>query len=85
MALTIQGQPLENITSEWGKGFWALLAFTTQMVIMLSAGYVLATAPLTERLLDKIVGHVHSPRVAIVAATVVGGLGSYVNWGFLAL
>lgn len=45
-------------------------------------GYVLATAPLTDRLLDRIVSHVHNPRTAIIVATLVGGIGSYLNWGF---
>ena len=45
-------------------------------------GYVLATAPLTDRLLDRIVGAVRTPRTAIIVATLVGGIGSYLNWGF---
>ena len=45
-------------------------------------GYVLATAPFTERLLDAITGMAHTPRQAVIAATLVGGIGSYLNWGF---
>lgn len=81
MAFGIEGQPLDQITREWGKGFWSLLAFTTQMAVILAMGYVLATAPLTDRLLDRIVSHVHQPRTAIIVATLVGGVGSYLNWG----
>jgi len=82
MAMGIEGQGLGQITREWGKGFWSLLAFTTQMAVILAMGYVLATAPLTDRLLDRIVGLVHQPRTAIIVATLVGGIGSYLNWGF---
>jgi len=82
MAMGIEGQGLGQITREWGKGFWSLLAFTTQMAVILAMGYVLATAPLTDRLLDRIVSHVHQPRTAIIVATLVGGIGSYLNWGF---
>ena len=70
------------LTTSWGKGFWTLLAFTTQMAVILAMGYVLATAPLTERFLDRIVMRVHDPRMAIIVATLVGGIGSYLNWGF---
>jgi len=82
MAMGIEGQSLGQITREWGNGFWSLLAFTTQMAVILAMGYVLATAPLTDRLLNRIVSHVHQPRTAIIVATLVGGIGSYLNWGF---
>ncbi|HET7775009.1 MAG TPA: TIGR00366 family protein, partial [Azospira sp.] len=82
MAMTIEGQSLEAMTRAWGKGFWSLLAFTTQMAVILAMGYVLATAPVTDRLLNRIVGQVHTPRTAIIVATLVGGIGSYLNWGF---
>ncbi|SAI49837.1 short-chain fatty acids transporter [Bordetella ansorpii] len=82
LAMVVEGQGFGAITREWGKGFWSLLAFTTQMAVILAMGYVLATAPLTERLLDRIVGAVHKPHTAIIVATLVGSVGSYLNWGF---
>jgi short-chain fatty acids transporter len=82
LAVLVQGQGIVALTTSWGKGFWTLLAFTTQMAVILAMGYVLATAPLTERFLDRIVMRVHDPRVAIIVATLVGGIGSYLNWGF---
>jgi short-chain fatty acids transporter len=82
LAVSVQGQGIVALTTSWGKGFWTLLAFTTQMAVILAMGYVLATAPLTERFLDRIVMRVHDPRMAIIVATLVGGIGSYLNWGF---
>ncbi|WP_213302301.1 short-chain fatty acid transporter [Paraburkholderia sacchari] len=82
LAVTVQGQAIGALTTSWGKGFWALLAFTTQMAVILAMGYVLATAPLTDRFLDRLVSHVNSPRTAIIVATLVGGIGSWLNWGF---
>lgn len=82
LAVLVQGQGVVALTNAWGKGFWTLLAFTTQMAVILTMGYVLATAPLTEKLLDRIVAKVSEPRVAIIVATLVGGIGSYLNWGF---
>ncbi|AOY96450.1 short-chain fatty acid transporter [Cupriavidus sp. USMAA2-4] len=82
MAIAVEGQPVPAVITSWGKGFWSLLAFTTQMAVILAMGYVLATAPLTDRLLDRIVGAVRTPRTAIIVATLVGGIGSYLNWGF---
>lgn len=36
--------PLDMVTY-WGDGFWGLLAFTMQMVIVLAAGHILANSP----------------------------------------
>ena len=50
LAVIVQGQAVTALTTSWGKGFWALLAFTTQMAVILAMGYVLATAPLTRKM-----------------------------------
>lgn len=82
LAISIEQQaPLQMIMS-WGDGFWKLLSFTTQMAVILAMGYVLAGAPIVDRFLNKIVNYVHTPRQAIIAATLVGAIGSYLNWGF---
>ena len=52
------------------------------MAVILAMGYVLATAPITDKLLNKIASLVHTPKAAIIVATLVGGIGSYLNWGF---
>ncbi|MDR7084704.1 short-chain fatty acids transporter [Arthrobacter ginsengisoli] len=82
LAITIEGQSFDDVTASWGNGFWSLLAFTSQMAVILAMGYVLANAPVIERLLNAIVGHVETPRTAVIVATLVGAVGSYLNWGF---
>ncbi|MDF2067348.1 TIGR00366 family protein [Bacillus sp. Cr_A10] len=82
LALLIEDISFLDLTTEWGGGFWNLLAFTTQMAVILAMGYVLATAPITDRFLNKIASKVHTPKTAIIVATLVGGIGSYLNWGF---
>ena len=44
LGLTDSG-PLDMVVY-WGDGFWGLLSFTMQMVIVLVAGHVLASSPL---------------------------------------
>ncbi len=82
LAIAVEGRLPQDAVSDWGKGFWSLLAFTTQMAVILAMGYVLATAPLVDRLLNKITEKVNTPRGAIIVATLVGCIGSYLNWGF---
>jgi short-chain fatty acids transporter len=82
LAVVLEGNSFAAVTLSWGKGFWALLAFTTQMAVILAMGYVLASAPLANRMLNKIVSYVHRPRTAVMVATLVGLFGTYLNWGF---
>ncbi len=82
LAVFLEGNSFAAVTLSWGKGFWALLAFTTQMAVILAMGYVLASAPLANRMLNKIVSYVHRPRTAVMVATLVGLVGTYLNWGF---
>ncbi|PWA12051.1 short-chain fatty acid transporter [Pueribacillus theae] len=82
LAMAVEGQGFKEVATSWGNGFWDLLAFTTQMAVILAMGYVLATAPITDKLLNKITSFVHTPKMAIIVATLVGGIGSYLNWGF---
>jgi short-chain fatty acids transporter len=82
LAITVEGKTPAAVAQFWGNGFWTLLAFTTQMAVILVMGYALATARITDRLLDGIVNQVHRPHTAIIVATLVGAVGSYLNWGF---
>lgn len=82
LAVGVEGKAPQEMITAWGDGFWGLLSFTTQMSVILAMGYVLATAPAVTRLIDGVVGRVHTPASAIVVATLAGGIGSYLNWGF---
>lgn len=82
LAVVLEGSsPIEVITA-WGEGFWDLLAFTMQMGLVLVLGFVLAKTALVDRVLTAIADRVRSPRTAVAVAVLVGGLASYLNWGF---
>lgn len=82
LAVLFRGTSPMEVVNYWGDGFWDLLAFTMQMTVVLLAGYILAKTPIVDRLLDALTGRVSSPRTAIIVATLVGGIGSWLNWGF---
>jgi len=73
--------PLEMIR-HWGGGFWSLLAFSMQMALVLVTGHTLASSPPFKKLLGAIAGAMKSPSQAIVTATVVSVIASWINWGF---
>ncbi|MBP5979590.1 MAG: short-chain fatty acid transporter [Halomonas sp.] len=82
LAIAVEGTSPFEATRYWGDGFWSLLAFSMQMTVILLAGYILAKTPLIDSSLDRIASRVKTPFMAIVVATLVGAIGSWLNWGF---
>jgi short-chain fatty acids transporter len=70
-----------SIVSAWYAGVFALFTFAFQMVIMLVAGYALATAPPVHRALSKLASLATTPASAISLTIVVGMCASWLNWG----
>lgn len=66
----------------WGNGFWDLLAFAMQMSLIVVTGYVLANTPFIKKILEKASTLAKSPVQAIILVTLVGIIGSLINYGF---
>lgn len=82
LAIFLQGTSPTDAVLYWGNGFWDLLAFSMQMTVILLAGYILAKTPLVDSGLNRLASKVKTPFIAIIVATLVGGVGSWLNWGF---
>lgn len=65
----------------WGNSYWKLLAFTTQMILILALGHVLANTRAVFGLLNKIARQVRSAPVAYMGLTIFAGLASLFSWG----
>ncbi|MFP3740948.1 TIGR00366 family protein, partial [Burkholderia sp. SIMBA_019] len=76
LAILLQGTSPTDAVLYWGNGFWDLLAFSMQMTVILLAGYILAKTPLVDSGLDRLASRVKTPFIAIIVATLVGGIGS---------
>ncbi len=68
----------------WGDGFWKLLEFSMQMllVLVLVTGYILASSPPVKALLARMAGLASSAGSAIILVSVVSLVASWLNWGF---
>ncbi|MGD6818583.1 short-chain fatty acid transporter [Metabacillus sp. 113a] len=66
----------------WGDGFWALLSFSMQMVLVLVTGHVLASSPFFKKVLSAMASTAKTPGQAIVYVTLVSMAASWINWGF---
>lgn len=73
--------PLQMV-NYWGGGFWGLLSFSMQMVLVLVTGHVLASSPLFKKLLSALASVAKTPGQAIIYVTIVSMLASWINWGF---
>ena len=73
--------PVEMI-GFWGGGFWNLLTFAMQMVLILVTGYVLAMSKPVRRGLAAIAGLAKNPSQAVVLVTLVALAACWINWGF---
>ncbi len=78
--LAPNGSPT-SIASAWYKGVFGLFTFAFQMVIMLVAGYALATSPPIHKALEKIASLATTPASAISLTLFVSMVASWLNWG----
>ncbi len=70
-----------DIIRYWGDGFWGLIPFTLQMVMVLVGGYVTAVSPPVQRILISLSKTVRTPGQAVILVTLAATLGCALNWG----
>jgi short-chain fatty acids transporter len=70
-----------SVVAAWYGGVFALFTFAFQMVIMLVAGYALATSPLIHRGLSGLAGLAKTPASAITLTVAISMMASWINWG----
>ncbi|MBU5211279.1 short-chain fatty acid transporter [Heyndrickxia oleronia] len=82
LGLIFTGSSPIEMVQFWGEGFWELLDFSMQMVLVLVTGHVLASSPLFKKILGGLATTAKSPGSAIIIVTVVSIIASWINWGF---
>jgi short-chain fatty acids transporter len=80
-ALAFGATPHDTV-SAFGKGYWSLIPFTMQMVFVVIGGYVLASAPVVARAIDRLARVPQTGRGAVAFVAAVSMLTSWVSWGF---
>jgi short-chain fatty acids transporter len=82
MGLIFTGQGPVEMIMHWGNGFWALLDFSMQMVLVLVLGSAMAQAPVFKKILKNFAGLAKTPTSAIFITTFVAVIACWINWGF---
>ena len=65
----------------WGRGFWTLSPFAMQMALVVLTGYLVASAPITDRLFAALAQHSGSPARAVALMAGVSMTLAWVHWG----
>ena len=69
-----------NILKFWETGFWELLNFAMQMMIMLVLGHVLAITPFVSKIISTLISSIKSNSKAVVITAVSTMILAYFNW-----
>jgi len=76
----VQASPVKIVES-WYRGFWAYLAFSMQMVVLLIFGYSLAISRVGVKVIDSITGIGKTPAQAVAVVAAVAAILGAINWG----
>jgi short-chain fatty acids transporter len=76
--------PLKIIRS-WYDGFWTLLEFGMQMVLLIVTGYSIALSDVVEKGIDRLARHIKRPKQVYALVVLVGFLLSMVSWGWVVI
>ncbi|WP_290651714.1 short-chain fatty acid transporter [Aquisalimonas sp.] len=82
MGMGIERESPMAMVEHWGDGFWNLLEFAMQMVLVLVTGFVLASTPMFKMILQTLAKLARSPGQAIIMVTLVSIVAAWINWGF---
>ena len=74
-----------SIISSWYDGFWILLSFGMQMVLILATGFAIVLSPPVSKLIERLATKVKSPDRVYLLTIIFGGLVTLVSWGWLVL
>ncbi len=72
-----------KIVQSWYEGFWTLLEFGMQMVLLIITGYSIALSPIMEKGIDSLSNHIKTPRQVYFITILMGFLLAMVSWGWL--
>lgn len=74
-----------GIIEAWYQGFWMLLEFGMQMILLLVTGYSIALSPWVKRILFKGTQFIRTPKQLYPFIIIIGMLLSAISWGWVVI
>lgn len=85
LAMTLVGATPAAVIDGWYKGFWSLLEFGMQMVLILATGFAIALSTPVGKLIDKLSKFISTPGKVYVFVLVSGFFFTYISWGWVVI
>jgi len=82
-AIFVANASFFEIIDAWYKGFWLLLEFGMQMVLLIVTGYTIALSPFFLRQIDFLCKYIKNPIQVYFVVTLFGFLVSMISWGWI--
>jgi short-chain fatty acids transporter len=82
MAIWFMPSRPHEVLQFWNAGFWELLGFAMQMVLIVVTGEAIAEAAVVQRLLKRLCAPAQDPRAAIFWLSFVSMILGWLHWGF---
>ncbi len=76
------GEEASTLAVQGGRGFWTLVPFTMQMMMIIIGGYTVASSPPVYRMIERVAGWPRTPRTAVATVALFSLLTSLLSWGF---
>lgn len=77
-------EPLQIIQA-WYDGFWTLLEFGMQIVLIVITGFAIALSPIVKKGINKITLYIKTPRQVYFSVVLIGGLLSFISFGWIVI
>lgn len=84
-ALSWAGASILETIQAWYKGFWMLLEFGMQMILILVSGYCIALSPFIKKIIYKLTHFIHSPKQVYPFIILIGLILSLISWGWMVI
>jgi short-chain fatty acids transporter len=82
--LLVDASPF-GVVQAWYQGFWSLLQFAMQMVLILVTGYAIAISEPAGRFTDRLARRVSKPALVYGTVVFIGCVFALVSWGWIVL
>lgn len=74
-----------DIIKGWYDGFWSLLEFGMQIVLLIITGFAIALSPSVKKGIDKLTNYIKTPRQVYFFVVFIGALLSLVSFGWIVI
>ena len=85
LALVLTPSGPMDVLSGWYDGFWNLLTFGMQMVLMLATGFAIALSPPAAAFVNVVARLANTPVRVYALVVLIGGLLTLVSWGWVVI